>query len=289
MFSIVVLNKDKSKNSQADVLAGGEGLLHLQTCLRSMYIITGMEYEELKQKNPQNILEYSKYESFKALEYLVQVVSGLKSPVVGETEVFGQFKKQILPQLDHKKELQEPLQFAMNIAKFIRTKHLVGGGSQTYGSMVRRLLKGENNILFIGSGVLAESIYPWVKGSKNIIFSVRNPNKVKIKNEKVLSLNEKFNCDFPINVVVCAPVSSDFLGEYLKDVNVNHVIDLREESKEDPLNYSKLYDLQTVFKEIKETNQSQKDLVKTINSEIETQISQKLVKFRPYGWDDLCQ
>ena len=62
-------------------------------------------------------------------------MSGLESPVLGETEIFGQFKTQVLPQLDEDKntKFKEPIQFILSMVKQIRSKHFVGQGAQTYG------------------------------------------------------------------------------------------------------------------------------------------------------------
>jgi glutamyl-tRNA reductase len=56
--------------------------------------------------------------------------------------------------------------------KLVRSQHLSGIGSASYGSMVRRLLdNGEvagtsRPVLLIGAGQIAQAVAPWIKGSE---------------------------------------------------------------------------------------------------------------------------
>lgn len=292
---MVVLNRSKQKSESPLLEAVSEDFLSLKTCLREMYILTQTEHKSFKEKNPELYQAFKSYKGFDAVEYLTKVLAGLESPVLGETEVFGQFKNQVLPVAHTKKELFPALQFTINIVKVIRNRHLVGSGSQSYGSLVRRLVKGESHVLFLGAGILAESIYPWVKSSKNVMFALRSKDKFKQSEMhqdnpwiQTYSLSEDFRFDFPVSVVVCAPLSSEQIQDYLKNTNVNLVIDLREESRQDPLELNaRVYDLENVFNEMK-SSQEKKELIKQISSDIVEEIDAKFVKHRPFGWDDLC-
>ncbi len=303
---LVVLNRHKSSkglshNPAQEPSASAQAFLnqglYLETCLRRTVLLSEAQFEAFQMDCPDLTKGFDVHQGYEAIEYLVKVLSGLESPIVGETEVLGQFKKQMLPQLKEKTELAGIVQFVLNLVKLVRTKHLVGLGSQSYGSMVRRILKGEQHVLFVGAGVLAESILPWVKASKNIMISVRSLKRFQNsdvhkenKEIKAFSLDENFHFDFPLNVVVCAPISADSLERYLASSNVNTVIDLREESKADPIKNlrCKIFNLEKVFKEVHSGAKVKENLIKNIEDDISHKIEERFVKYRPFGWDDLC-
>ncbi len=294
---LVVLNRHKSNERLKEESVFLSKGLSLQTCLRKTIFFSEAQFEFFKVEDAKLASGFDLYTGFAAVEYMVKVLSGLESPVVGETEVLGQFKKQIIPQLEKKSDLKEVIQFILNLVKTIRTKHLIGLGSQSYGSMVRRILKYHQHILFIGAGALTESILPWVKGSKNVMILVRSLDryeKTDVYKEngdlKVFSFNEDFIFDFPLHVIVCAPIKAKLLESYLTNANVETVVDLREESKIDPiLNLScKLFDLESVFKGVYAEIDKKKKLIKSIEKDICTKIEERFVKYRPFGWDDLC-
>lgn len=293
MTQIVVANFSKAEK----ISLSFKGALLFETCLRQMFIFTEEGFNKAKKNEVFKGALVLK--NLEAIEYIVKVISGLESPILGETEVLGQFKKQILPQVIEKSEFKSVIDFALNITKFVRTKHLKSLGSQTYGSMVRRVLKAEKNVMFIGSGVLASSILPWVYKSKICMMAVRNLDKFKssklIKTYdkvKAYSLAEPLNYDFPLSVVVCAPISSKKLEVYLKNANVKTVIDLRENSESDELCFSdseaKVFRLKEVFTEISQKESRRDQILFSVNKDIKDKIDSNLVKYRPFGWDDLC-
>jgi len=274
--------------------------LSLETCLRKMVILSEEKYHSLNQDvnfKERTSKAFEVHSGFSAIEYLVKVLSGLESPVLGETEVLGQFKKQVVPQLNEKTEMAEVVQFVLNLVKMVRSKHLVGLGSQSYGSLVRRILKAEQHVLFVGAGVLAESIFPWIKDSKKNMFAVRSPEN--FENSEIyeansdlqtFALSDKFNFDFPLNVIVCAPIEAKKLESFLKDAKVNKIIDLRDESETDPIANIKceVFDLKEVFGEMTAHADKKEGLIKAVKKDINIKIEEKFVKHRPFGWEDLC-
>lgn len=103
-----------------------------------------------------------------AYRYLLEVATGLRSNVPGETNVFGQFKKA----WDHYRAAADPAAVAriapwmhrlINDARAIRREHLHGTGGASYGTLVRRLLSPSRGarVLFVGAGDLTRSILPY--------------------------------------------------------------------------------------------------------------------------------
>ena len=294
MLSLAVINLSKSSsgNSPKALLEtiAKKGLM-LKTCLRTMVFVEESDLGNVSLEKDLHV-----YTGYEALNYAIKVMSGLESPVLGETEIFGQFKNQVMPQLDDSKnqKFKEAIQFVLSMVKQIRSKHFVGQGAQTYGGLVRKLLKSEDNVLFIGAGSFAESIYPWVKPHKNIFFSVRNTDKYKahetFKEDVFFSLKKKMPLTEPISVVVCAPVSSKDLEEHLRGTSVKTIVDLRENSDSDPIKIdsSVSYTLGEVFVQISDNLNRKAEIKRSVEQEIEDRLKSKLVKHRPFGWDDLC-
>jgi len=103
-----------------------------------------------------------------AYRYLLEVATGLRSKVLGETNVFGQFKKS----WDHYRTIADASEVAriapwmrrlINDARAVRHAHLHGTGGASYGTLVRRLLSPRrgDRVLFVGAGDLTRSILPY--------------------------------------------------------------------------------------------------------------------------------
>ena len=113
-----------------------------KTCLRQILFITENEINAISDEltSEDQILRGEA-----GLSLLLEILCGLHSPIVGETEVFGQFKSFI----DGRKALndslfadhQKWLSFVLTEVKRTRAEHLVGIGSQSYGSLLRRHTK----------------------------------------------------------------------------------------------------------------------------------------------------
>lgn len=102
-----------------------------------------------------------------AYRYALEVATGLRSAVPGETNVFGQFRKA----WEQYRRDGDPADVAriaplvhrlINDVRCIRREYLQGIGGSSYGTLVRRLIsprRGER-LLFVGAGDLARSMWP---------------------------------------------------------------------------------------------------------------------------------
>ncbi|MBN8281399.1 MAG: hypothetical protein J0M16_12385, partial [Gammaproteobacteria bacterium] len=113
-----------------------------------------------------------------AYRLLLEVASGLRSAVPGETNVFGQFRQawaqaalHLAPE-DHW-HLQPVVRALQADTRALRTAHLQGVAGGSYGSLVRELLVPgrDARVLFVGTGELARSMVPlfraWEVGAWN--------------------------------------------------------------------------------------------------------------------------
>lgn len=137
--------------------------LFIGTCLRSLMVGTrpltasAVEGTEL-------------YTGAEAYGFLLRLSCGLESEIAGETEIFGQVKaawREYEARASLNAHRLRPLmRQLMKDTKEIRTGHLIGLGSGSYGTLVRKLLGGrvEGPTLLIGAGQLAATVLPYLEG-----------------------------------------------------------------------------------------------------------------------------
>lgn len=235
-----------------------------------------------------------------AVAFLLEIICGLKSPVVGETEVFGQFKKFI----GEASEQTHPVAFAwkpvfnslIQMAKSLRAEHLVGLGSQGYGSLVRKLTKSDAAVSFLGAGQLVQEILPWLAKEKSLQILCRQPEKAQGLVEKYASLradslaqNEcRYSC-----LVVAAPLSDLELKEWLitQGTSVEKILDLRAELQSPELfkeyHFVGLRDFFASIEKNKLEMQSKIIGIKSLVHDKSLEFYNRTL-LRPYGWEDLC-
>jgi hypothetical protein len=105
-----------------------------------------------------------------AYQLLLEVVAGLRSAVVGETNVAGQFRRAwqdgaagLAPAAT--RGLAPLVDALLADAAMVRSSHLQGLGGSSWGTLVRRLLAPDAGarVLLIGTGDLAASIAPYLR------------------------------------------------------------------------------------------------------------------------------
>ena len=150
------------------------------TCLRQIAFMHSKDFSGLEK----DLLGTDEvYKSDAAFAFLLEVVCGLKSPLLGETEVQGQFKL-FLAETSVKHEdfwgfFASFFQGILSESKHVRTNHLKNLGSQSYGSLIRRRLKGDESVSILGAGQLTGQILPWLKSAKNIHVHARSPDRAE--------------------------------------------------------------------------------------------------------------
>lgn len=230
-----------------------------------------------------------------AYRFCLEVVCGLKSPLVGETEVMGQFKE-FIAKLEGHQALKKFLQTILADAKTIRHRHLLKLGSQSYGSLCRRHLQKVEEVHILGSGQLAEELLPWLSEQEKVFVRCRKPeakSKLSSKNVFVESMKGPFLAPRSA-VIIAAPMTSEEIVKWIGSSLVGVVLDLRGESKTDPLdqieNVEKIISLRDFYRSL-EVHQSQiQEKVEAARQDIQRLCIEKsrTAELRPFGWDDLC-
>lgn len=291
--------------------------LQFDTCMRKMIIGEAGDLEKIKSISRESDDVFRGHDAYR---FLLQVICGLHSPLVGETEVYGQFKNTVasytVPETPWGTQIQKVVQALFEDAKKIRQTYLVDLGSQSYGSILRRELKGLKNIHILGAGHLVQEVLPWLcKDERTVHVHCRNPQKgteslseafEKTEDGRVFvhDLRDRFELENAEALIVAAPVSSDWLKNWLpSSISLQVTADLRGNSDEDRIDFSsESRFLRSVCKEQKiltlselltriESNQAhigamKKAALDAVDEAVEER--NRHVEYRPFGWEDVC-
>lgn len=255
------------------------------------------------------------YRGQAAYRFLLRIICGLDSPMLGETEVFGQFKNLFrdYPYGDSvfSHQLKQWVQALFSDVRLLRRNHLTQLGSQSYGSVVRRHLMPDDCVTFIGAGQLVAEILPWVCSlARKVQLVSRDRQSVEslmaTYQAKVSELywfpfdelpfkspfkKEAKSCEEGV-MILAAPIESHQFMQAISGCRVRKLIDLRGESRQDPIHSDTFttVDLEDVFSEVQETklalSSKLHDVYKVLDDLVKKRFEAVLV--RPMGWDDLC-
>lgn len=265
-----------------------------KTCLREIYFLDSLDESKIPILPSDQI-----FLGLEAETFLAEVLSGLKSPLVGETEVFGQFKQwwKTIPQgHPFKRKYQSRIEGLYALVKSVREQALCGQGSQSYGSLLRRHLISDESVDIIGAGHLVQEILPWIKNKSAYRLWCRNMPKIQkeifSQAESVLSMDNIS----PLSkvVVIAAPLRHEDLNQWLcqRGFSSQHkLFDFRADSNNfvpriQPKMHLQLQDFSSKFymhqNEIEKRMQQALGLIRSWQ-----QIQESKVVVRPFGWDDL--
>jgi glutamyl-tRNA reductase len=109
----------------------------LKTCQRTILV----SYEEIKIINLNDCDSYEVKKGKASYLFLLEVICGLKSKLLGENEIVSQFKsayKEFIKTENLNTQLLLIIEKLFKDTKEIRTKYLIGLGQKTYASITRR-------------------------------------------------------------------------------------------------------------------------------------------------------
>jgi hypothetical protein len=173
LADLIVLNRKSSGETSTTLLPDA---CAIGTCLREVRI--GMMSADAQPLPAEaEAAGYELHAGADAYRFLLQLACGLESEIAGETEILGQVKQAWrecetgggeMPRL-----LRPWMQRLLQDTKEIRSEYVVGLGSTTYGSLVRRLLGGASPgpTLLLGAGQLAETILPFLDTGEVLVWN----------------------------------------------------------------------------------------------------------------------
>ncbi len=152
----------------------------LETCQRTL--ILSRNDNKLQDKNEEG---QETLLGLEAYSFLLEVICGLQSKLVGENEIVSQFKDayQKYVSSDQKdSQLLVIIEKLFKDAKEIRTNYLLGLTQKTYSSIARKHIINKHDadsVLILGSGQLAEDLINQFKKKTTVFISARNTEKVQ--------------------------------------------------------------------------------------------------------------
>lgn len=228
------------------------------------------------------------YQQHEAYRFLLEIMCGLHSPILGETEVFGQFKIFANEWVKLQPKRASLVQALLNDAKFIRKEYLSNLGTQSYGSWVRKNLKPQR-VHVIGAGILAREILPYLtKQGRDVVLHMRDPRKVDFFDGPVHALSKQAFDHGAL--LIAAPIVGDDVYAWLNGRAPQQLFDLRETSDRDQVACEQRHLLHEIFAEIANTKIRLQPRLEDVRREIldrAQKISERSL-LRPQGWDDLC-
>lgn len=231
-----------------------------------------------------------------AYAHLLEVVCGLHSPIVGETEVLHQFKVFADGLPTERSPLRDLCTRLLADARTIRARHLIGLGSRSYGSAVRRYVRESGRVAMIGTGVLAREIVPFLVRLDRFVDLWGRRNECSITapglTYRPLGCPHQAVIAEPTALIVAAPISAAAISRFAaRYASVEVVIDLRAEGEQDPVPpIAPLVSLADVFFDLQQAAQAIDSRVVAAKEEIRqcARAYTSRVKLNPSGWHDLC-
>lgn len=234
-----------------------------------------------------------------AYALLLEVVCGLRSPLIGETEVQAQFKEFLSTTAarDHQ-WLRRLGQRVLGDAKRIRHKHLQGFGAHSYGRLAARHLVGDR-VAIIGTGALAAQVVE--VAPKASVLDVWGRSSERALPTRPEGLNFSLIADAgshagtrvePTTLVIAAPVWASDLDRVICCYSkLARVIDLRSKDQQTPiLSPVDVVLLADLFAEAARADGSGAPTVRAARAHIRDLANAfaDSEEFRPFGWDDVC-
>jgi len=299
---LVIVNlRHEAREKMPAVLNG----LEWQTCLRRILFLNANEHRALIESAAADELVPPTVEIFRdqdAYRFLLEVVCGLNSPIVGETAVMGQFKEFLLqakfPRTPWGSFLRDLCTKLMIDAKRIRHAHLQGLGSQSYGSLVRQNVKGMPAVAVLGAGKLAREILPWLIGKTKVRVFCRNLDRAADLLAEFPEIElQKYSADDAgwepkeAGLVIAAPLKAAEVRRWadLQSANFSTCLDLRGEAETDPMAMP-VIKLHELFAALRAERGRLEAHVEAARAEIRQLVQRQSshAQFRPFGWEDLC-
>ena len=240
--------------------------------------------------------------------FALEVVCGLRSPLVGESEVLGQFKafcsttRDVQARWSAFRDLCTSL---LTDAKAIRTHFLSGLGACSYGGLTRRHLRGYDTAVILGAGNLAREILKGLDKMERVDVVCRSRARAReIGDEHPgVALHEITDAlsssSSRAALIIAAPMEASAVDRWLTEqaLGFGKILDLRGESVTDPLtpvaaagSRREVTALAELFAEIRSRRRDAGARVASARREIAKRARSYAGReqLRPFGWEDLC-
>lgn len=229
-----------------------------------------------------------------AYTLLLEIVSGLRSPLVGETEVQAQFKT-FLASLDPSADadLRRVGQRLLADVKSIRRRHFQGLGTREYGALVASRVPAGRRVVLVGTGALAAEVLEHLPRAPRVDRWGRTPQPGRDDYYLLDTASSRPVCaDDAVTVIVAAPVSASDLRSLLACYpRAVDAIDLRAADQRTPIGGGlRVLTLDDIFRQVQPMTWAATRRLADARREILSlgHAFKQREELRPFGWDDLC-
>ena len=260
-----------------------DGLTNLQwqTCLRRIVFLHRSEPRTFADKPGAQT-----YFGRDAYQFLLEVICGLHSPLVGENAVMGQFRQfrnaARIPNTAWGKFLRKMMTEVLVDARQVRHRHLEGLGSQSYGSLIRKHLKGQSSVAVLGAGSLAREILPWLTDARVFYRNWQHAKDLKDEHPHIqlqqLGMSDAGWTTETTSLVIAAPMDSAQIDEWLalQNVSFSMILDLRGSAATDPIHANHaVMNLSELLASLQQERERIADRVESARDEIEALVLQR--------------
>lgn len=278
------------------------------TCLRHIVVVDQSTAHAIAQSGADDSRPAVMMRGEEAYRFLLEVICGLHSPLVGETEVYGQFKTAVAkyqtPLTPWGSFISKTFKSLFEDAKKIRDTHLKDLGSQSYGSVLRREVRGLKHLHILGAGQLVRELLPWVlKDSLRVTIHCRDVEKAQRDLNARLDANQMGRIHIthlqdrtaPLDadaLVVAAPLAAADIKEWFSPrASFQFIADLRAESSVDRIEIgTRVLELGEFMSRL---SMNQSKLLERKTSALQAIATAAFerarhVENRPFGWEDVC-
>lgn len=259
-----------------------------RTCLRE--VLFGEGADALEGAGGAPLLEGRAY------RLLLEILCGLQSPMIGETQVVAQFKGFLADLPPEHAWIRRTGQRLLADARQVRTTHLQGLGARSYGSAVRGCIGPSDAVVLVGTGKLAGDIIPCVAGAGRVLHQWGRAPVVQTRPgvcyRSLESLDSCAGVDGPAVLVIAAPAPSSTIARVAAAYRgLTRVVDLRAEAEADPVpGPAATITLRGLFARMDDAGRFVQARVEAARAEIADRSRRYEVRdeVRPFGWEDLC-
>lgn len=260
-----------------------------RTCLREIHFLTE---PRVRTADATLIADADAY------ALLLEIVCGLRSPLIGETEVQSQFKA-FLATIDPRTHgwLHSIGQRILADAKHIRHAHFQGFGAHSYGRLAAAHLRG-SRLGVIGAGALAADVLQHAGPGRRLDVWSRRADHTLPGTLPAFTLRLLDDAaslpDFTetATLIVAAPVAAEALRlVHSRYVALQLVVDLRGSDQRTTLSRSTpVITLEDLFAAVPDSASAAAHRVADARADIlkRAQAFAGREQLRPFGWDDVC-
>lgn len=276
-----------------------QGAVVWKTCLREVAFIGRDGFRADLLRSGDTVLDDAD-----AYRVVLEVVCGLRSPLVGETEVMGQFRAFVaqVEQLDDQwSTLKAFCRHLLPNAKAIRTRHLTGMGTRSYGVLAARHLRHFECVAILGAGHLTQQLVPAL-ASHTVAIYCRRPASVadlRARHHDLVILDLAgdgidWRSGRKLALAVAAPMSAheiqSWMARHGQDIGL--VLDFRAESERDALMLpgTDVIPLARMLEQLDDARRFTDECAEAARREIARLADAywNRHELRPFGWEDLC-